>query len=603
MRAKRFTGRKCLLVICCTVLILQGCGGMKTDTKLFGGTGGYTGELYIYRVDDSWAPNGEERTLYKIGDYYDRKEGKDASKDEKANKAKKTYMREWVPVKKRNDVSGLDGPDRIVTNSDLVKVSLRNVFIKYFKEMGKKGEVALILSFASGSKVKEDLLVYASKSQTLGSSLALNDITIIGPEKLEGQSLRLRIVMIEIDKIQNEAMKNLIKQTAGIASAVQPQYAAAIKIAGDLAQFIISSNEDDIIFDRTLEFSMMEKGQPVDSTPLLYGNYVLVLQEDRYQGRDVRKKVPVATRPPAVDDMRFNLHDNRLYSAYLYRPTEFKPCKDCDFTALDYKFTHPEEGLLIYDLGNKVVDLNQYFLHRPERRYERGNEEHSKSLKAINGKEALDFRHELLAFPKTDPTAADHRKLLGDKIGDYDIMGNLGDTLREIFRESMRYREEEKISKEIEKEICAHYPIYLYPKGYTILAQYPFHTHFVLSVSRSLSTTEKPVEEKFSTYTEWLKKASEETGNSDAVNDFFNKLKGNIVSQSLVEKNLKKAAGQSEADKKCTIVRAICDKQIIEKNLLFNELFHITGDIFTSTDEVGKKYKDSCLKEQPECNK
>jgi hypothetical protein len=354
---------------------------------------------------------------------------------------------------------------------------------------------------------------------------------------------------------------------------------------------------------------MVQKGQSVDSTPLLYGNYVLVLQEDRYQSKAVQREAQVATRPPAVDDMRFNLHDNKLYSAYIYRPnrrTEFEPkanCKDCDFTALDYTFSHPQKGLLSYDLGNKVVDLNQYFLHKESERYERGNQEHSKSLKTINSKEALDFRHEVLAFPKTDPAATDHMKLLGDKIGDYEVWGTVGDALREIFRESIRYREEEKISKEIEKEICAHYPIFLYPNGYAILAQYPFHTHIVLSVSRSLTTTEKPVEDKFSAYAEWLKKASEEAGNSEAVNDFFNKLKGNVVSQSLIDKNLKKAAGESQADKKCTIVKAICNKQIIEKNLLYNELYHMTGEIFTSTDEVGKKYKDSCLKGEPECNK
>ncbi len=105
-----------LLFLFCSVLILQGCNGMKTDRKHFGGTGGYTGELYVYRVDDAWAPNGEDRTSYKIGDYSNNK-----------NK----QMREWVPVRKKNDVSGLDEHDRIVTNKDFVKVTLRNVFIKH----------------------------------------------------------------------------------------------------------------------------------------------------------------------------------------------------------------------------------------------------------------------------------------------------------------------------------------------------------------------------------------------------------------------------------------------------------------------------------------
>jgi hypothetical protein len=543
--------------------------------------GGYTGELYIYRVDDAWAPNGEDRTSYKIGDY---------SND------KNKQMREWVPVRKKNDVSGLDGHDRIVTKKDFVKVTLRNVFIKYFKEIGKKGEVAFILSFACGNKHKEDLLVYASKSQTLGTSLALDDITIIGPEKLIGENLRMRIVMIEIDKIENEAMKNLIKQTAGIAATIQPQYTAAIKIAGDLAQFIISSNEDDIIFDRTFELTMTNKGQSVNTTPLLYGNYILLLQEDRFQSKDVNKKTPIATRPPSVDDMRFNLYDNKLYHSYIYRP-ELLDGRE-KFTALD--FLSPDSKNR-YDLGSKVVDMNQFYLYSKSEDYEKDDSKHSSVLDTINGTKASEFRHKVLAFPKADKTAPNYRKLLGDKIGDFDILGTLGDTLVEIYCESVRYNNEEMEGRDACKGagsdlIYPHYPIYLYPQGYTILAQYPFHTHIVLSVSRSVGTTEKPVEDKISTFTEWLKTASEEAAVSTEANKLVDDLKKNILSQSALNKIMKKAAGESDpGEKKCIIVRAIYNDRIIEKNSLYNELYHITGDTFTEANEVKKKYAE-CLK-------
>jgi len=559
-----------------TSFFLQGCphpGGAKLDTKLYGGKGRYTGEFYVYRVDDAWAPQGSERKRYYVGDSF-------------TDKTKEHHIRQWVPVREKDDIAGLDGPDRIVTTDDLVTVSLRNVFIKYFKESSlltkAKGEIAFILSFGCGEKIKEDLLIYASEGQTLGTSLALDDLTIIGPEKLDCQSLRIRLIMVEVDQIENEIMKRFIGEAAGLASTVQPQYGTAIKIASDLAQFIISSNKDDIIFDRTFELSMTQKGGSVEKTPLLYGQYVLLLQEDRSQG-DVEKKAGIATRPPRVGDMRFNLHAGRLFNTYMYRP--IKIYEESEFLSPDYVLEgETDEDDVVFDLGNKRVDFSQGFTNiTDDGDYYLNNEKHIRILnEKINAKEALTFRNKTLAFPL-------------ESIGDLDLWGNMGETLKTIYLESVRYPSEKEIKDET---LPFHFPVYLYPRGYTILAQYPFHTHLVLSVSRSIGISEKATEDRYETYANWLESAKGEIRSNERFENYFNTIKQDIQSQTLVDMVLKKAMGKKEKEEKiCTIAGNISNERIIVKTPLYNELFHLTGDIFQSEQEV----KDYIAKEHPNC--
>lgn len=578
------------LIVLLIMLFMQACGALapsQTDTRVHSGTGSHTGEFYLYRVDDSWAPEGQERKRYYVGD-----------------SVNGNAVRQWVPLKERDDITGLDGPDRIVTRDDLVKISLRQVFIKYFKEIGK-GEIALILSFASGDRFKEDLLIYATQGQTLGSSLAFDDITIIGPEKLAGESLKFRLVMLEVDQIENQTMKSFIEEAAGIASTIQPDKAIAVKIASDVAQFIISLNKDDRIFDRTFELSVTHKGASIEKTPLLYGQYVLLLQEDRFRSYDVRKRAELATRPPAFGNMRFNLHAGRLFRAYLYRPTKLYEdglgFESPDFTIGD------EKSETVFDLGSKRVDFNQFFPNLPYRSgYYFDIEKHTSILQEINSPEAAAFRHNVLAFPRQRCNGSDLGDMPCNKIGDLDIWGDLGGALARIYCESVRYSATEKKScteavQGSGEKVYFHFPAYLYPKAYTVLAQYPSHTHIVFSVSRVLGVEEKPAEERLRTFSEWIEAGEKKVREASRFEEHFRVLREDIQSHTLTDLLLKKAAGEKDFAKGiCIIANGITDDRIQIKNPLYNELFHMTGEIFQSEQEVKnyiqKKYSGCIIK-------
>jgi len=108
-----------LMGIILTMMVTGSCAAPQTpDTKLYG-KAQHSGSAVLFRVDDSWHPDPEKRRLYKVGDGI--------------NNQTPAYL----PIRNKADIAGIDGPDGIVTNEDLVTVTLKTAFIKYFKEIGK----------------------------------------------------------------------------------------------------------------------------------------------------------------------------------------------------------------------------------------------------------------------------------------------------------------------------------------------------------------------------------------------------------------------------------------------------------------------------------
>ena len=96
------------------LLLIVACTPSQPQTGLFE-KGQHAGTATVLRVDDSWRGSIESRAQYHLGDGV-------------ASKAPR-----FVPLRFKEEVAGLDTPDRIVTDQDYVTITLKSVFIKYFK--------------------------------------------------------------------------------------------------------------------------------------------------------------------------------------------------------------------------------------------------------------------------------------------------------------------------------------------------------------------------------------------------------------------------------------------------------------------------------------
>jgi hypothetical protein len=575
------------LTVCTLIgLLATGCGTSQPDTSLFG-KGRHTGTATLLRIDDGWRGDPDTREPYHLGQM--------------------NAPPRFVPVRFKDDIAKMDTPERVVTDQDDVTIALKSVFIRYFQESGvssdlaslggreksPSGEIALVMSFSTGVDTKESVLVYASEGQTLGSYLALDDWPIIGPIKMTGDSLQFRIVMIEVDQIENEQLKESIRSLATLASTFQPGLATALSIATPIADFIVSLNSDDVVLDHRFALQRSRHATPLTRSPLLYGRYVLVLQEDRLRGDAPQRLAPTSVLPPAFAELRYDIHSDRLYKAYPYWPR----------VAADYSCAAPAAGVAnfpTYVNGGVPVYEGKGPISWPKFEYVSVSDVKDELVdwtclldNYVNATVALDYRKERLGY--VEPM-----------LGEWDLYWSLDDALIAAFCESRRIaplkkggeKHKDSCSQKIpldNKVISNDYPVVQYPEGYAVLAQYGVHTHIVLSVDRSLGGSTS-VHDRFATYAEFLDNELANARNQNLITKVSEEL-----TRAVQEKGERKAifrqlaalGPDKKAAKLCLLYRKLernedpaANTPLISDVEFYNEVFHLTGQWHSTADQV-----------------
>jgi len=140
---------------------------------------------------------------------------------------------------------------------------------------------------------------------------------IIGPIKFRGDDIIVRLVMIEMDQIENETQKQFIRSVVNTASTFVPEIGSVLSIAMPIAEFIINQNADDVIFDHRFSLQRVSKGTHAYRNALLFGKYIILIQEDRLLGTDVTEIAPQAVLPPAPASRREMLNAQNQNQIYL----------------------------------------------------------------------------------------------------------------------------------------------------------------------------------------------------------------------------------------------------------------------------------------------
>jgi hypothetical protein len=568
-----------------TLILANSCTAPQTpDTKLYG-KAMHSGSAVLYRVDDSWHPDKNKRQLYKVGDGIDKR------------------TPPFLPIRHKADIAGLDGPERIVTNEDIVTVTLKTVFIKYFKEFGgreRKGEIALVMSFEAGAVARESILIYSSEGQTLGSYLDLDDMPIIGPIRFGGDDIMVRIVMIEMDQIENETQKQFIRAIANTSSTFAPEIGTVLSIAQPVAEFIINQNADDVILDHRFSLQRVFRGQFASRNALLYGKYVILLQEDRLTGTDVTKMAPHAILPPAPDRMRFGGHTDRLFRVYNYMPvlplnqTKADQCPEPSIDLATLCGTlYESEGPIYYD---------RYFIpekHEGCTELSQLNLNNRKCLrqKWVNSDGAIEIRQTKLGY---------QRKILTD----LDLFVNFYHASEAAAKEGYRGKPvsstgDDKAKKK-EEQINLDFPIIQYPKSFTLLTPYPLHTYLVFSVERSLGGEGRTADERFQKFSDFIEYELGSVRESDQMGELAQKLHDALLTRKKHGLEFKKIAAlpkDKTSQKICRLwallsnPRGVPEKKkeenILADRAIYNEMFHIAGNIWNHSSEVMNYLKDN----------
>ena len=579
------------------VLAISGCEGLQTDPTvgLFG-KAIHTGTVSLYRADRSGA-------VQSIGE---------APGTPTADDGFAGQLGRFAALREKGDYSGLDTSDRIITADDTITLTLNGGFVKYFREKGgdaRKGEIALVLSFDAGTEraVTEDhaILIYSSQGQTLGSFLDFTDWKILGPMVVDGDSLRLRIVMIEWDQQENEERKELVRSLAATAANFVPNVGGHLAIANSLANFIIDQNRDDTIVDQRFALQRVQAGGLRIANPLLAGTYVLMLQEDSLANEEVAGTRP--SLPPVVNDLRFDHHSGRIYKRYDFVPglTGDDDSSDCGEpgavgpeTDEVYDLTY---GAKLYP-GRSWIGLSRVFYQdeqtQKDKAWDKSTDYKQCVLeKWINGETAVRWRREALGY--REPF-----------IGEFELLPTLDAALHEAVAEGIRHasvKTAEQATPQVIRRLLRdagfnasdsespfalpyNYKVVIYPKAFVVMAEYPLHTHLVFTVEHSLGSVGEPYHRQFARYLDVLEEERKRARDDTRLTSLTQQIEAArraMARQSTVFNQVDKLPVEQVEARTCKLLPLLEPDDVpLSAADVYNKLFHVTGEFFDAPDAV-----------------
>lgn len=622
--------------------LITACASQPTTGLNERGT--HTGTLSLLRVDDTWAPDyitdteGDKKndpTNWRKASTDTPPEGYRQTNDITqetfrcgrrvgADPAHCDPIRRFVRVRYKDDIEGLDGSEYLVLPSQKAIVTINYSFIKYFKEFGgesRQGEIAMILSFESGKDKRDSFLVHSSEGQTLGSFLGAQDWKAIGPIEIDGPALNVRMVIIEVDQSENERLKQYLRTAATTVATVVPEVGSVVPIATSVANFIVGQNTDDVVLDQRFTLARFDENSTFHSAPLLYGKYILMLQEDRLARTGAAEAARFSTQPPEVNRFRYDLDSDRLFLAYNYQVPEFpnpaKPPNGNDILVPAGNYDYHEE--------NEFGPTRVPFFHTTKKAEEIFSvcdvETQIKVIAAAaaEGSSIRDFGYEYARDIDSEKSKNVRRRVLG-----YRFDGALRDmgaftcsyerALAQIVIDAARYTGSKKFStnKNPELELLEtalknsggrfgfDYPVEKYPQAQTLLAQYPFHTHVVFSVDRVYGEGGTPYHEGFPDYQTYLESEIESARSKDELVAITESMSNSIAAlkqRKLAFRHLKALPNDATAkDKVCVLFNALqpSNSSVSLGNAeILDEILIVSDKFFSDPYDVMTYLKDA----------
>lgn len=176
------------------------------------------------------------------------------------------------------------------SGDDVFSIFLTDAYLRYLKDFGGINEVLIVVEFTeavtgtSQDTITKILGPYNNIADATRAPL-LNKV-LYGPKKMESDLLTMNIKVYEYDLEENENNAAMLEFIAGAASTLalaDPVTAGEIKVAKEIAQTLIRTNENDLVVNMDLDFVAGNKKYKTYSSskvlPLKDSEIVVVKQE------------------------------------------------------------------------------------------------------------------------------------------------------------------------------------------------------------------------------------------------------------------------------------------------------------------------------------
>lgn len=220
------------------------------------------------------------------------------SKEQKQDTAGSLLEKQKQSLRSGYWLTGLDSASGAsFSTADNVVIEVNSIFLKYFGEGPLDGGELVCFSEVSDSGDPTHVyrrVFFLGEDQSINSRLNFLDKIVFGPIAYTGNDIRLRLVIVELDKEENEQAKNVISSLKDVAAQAQPQYAPVMELGSSFMQYIVSLNGDDQEFDfhLTLHQTTSDANNAHTHLELRESSYILVKTENplRFEAEENSKK-------------------------------------------------------------------------------------------------------------------------------------------------------------------------------------------------------------------------------------------------------------------------------------------------------------------------
>lgn len=313
-------------------------------------------------------------------------------------------------------------------------------------------------------------------------------------------------------------------------------------------------------------------------SPLLYGKYVAISQEDALANNDADERFPLSTSAPPVPDLRYDLHSDRLYMTYPYLPDEFDlisdgiaplngplPISKYPFWESDNTCNLDEEHLgLIREKEGNVITLQR---RKHVLGYGRDGRIGLRSFCSRNRALYEAFLHSY----RGEMNKTSEENLKGNETKFFDDSGKI-----EIPTNNNLYP----------------YRVVDYPQAGVLLGQYPLHTHISFTIEEALGHAGNPYHERFPEYQTYLEQQIASVRENTALASLAELFGETIIAmrkRDIAVEWIKANASAEPVKKACMLSKSLVPANsnvALGNEYVFNKLRKATGQIFSSIDEV-----------------
>lgn len=207
----------------------------------------------------------------------------------------------------RNPVGAAQGGDSSLERVESIRVTLKQAYLRKFRENGPVGEVAVLMTVKESraslgqQEPRSGRVVYYSEGVRKDAFMNFRDQPVYGPIRYGGDDLQIRVSIIELDDNDNGIAGSMLKSLATLGSVVYPPSSPVLSALDKIGESLLALNGPDLEWDYLMRLSSRPPADPLGDSKWrdsqvdawLRDGYYVMIRSDTAADQERRRRISI----------------------------------------------------------------------------------------------------------------------------------------------------------------------------------------------------------------------------------------------------------------------------------------------------------------------